>query len=465
MFKSRIFVLAFVFCFLILIGSIHQSQAGNPTLVDGGGNPVNAPWFFQTIEAVNGEKVGQHTSIAFNKGTTTPYISSYDQTDQELHLIYPVSSNGNCGPGNAWYCEIIDSEGDVGQYSSIDYYNDFSAYGRKIGIAYHDATNSALKVAIWSCSLISCGWQVSTIEPGSGDIYIYGRFVSLKFDSTGDAYIAYNLKNSVGDDHLKFAQYVGTGGNCGIDGAANQWQCDFVESGDDGVGNFASLALTSNDVPYIASYHMPDGVLRLCNRPTFSWYCQTIDNADGRFSSLAIDSNNQAHIAYYHTVAGSLKYAEYVGTGGNCGLNSATTQFEYQCDTIAAIGSDSNLVGISLALGTFDYPIIAYQDTLDPSGISVLNIARPKIAYSQVSGNCGPQVGLLYSWRCDTIDDATEDGGGGHLYEADYVSVDVNYKGLSTIAYYEYDDYHDEGRLKIAYQQQLEYVFLPMITK
>ena len=104
----------------------------------------------------------------FPSANNKPYISHYNATTQDLHLTYPVDQNGNCGTNNDWYCEVVDSVGDVGQYSSIAIYDHGTASTRKTGIAYYDATNRALKTAIWSCPTIGpCGWNISTIQQGT----------------------------------------------------------------------------------------------------------------------------------------------------------------------------------------------------------------------------------------------------------------------------------------------------------
>lgn len=462
MFKTRMLSLVIIVVILTSAAGLRTGQAANPTAVDGGGNPANNPWSLITVASATGDKVGQHTSIAFNMNTGTPYISYYDATHQDLYLAYSNVTNGNCGPSNSWYCEEIDTAGDVGQYSSVDYY-----YGnggvRKIGIAYYDATNSALKVAIWSCPLITCGWEISTIEQGIASITQYGRYASLKFDSHGRPHISYYKHSNISDNLLKYATYVGSGGNCGHGDAASKWQCDSVHNDPNG-GIHTSLAFTSNDKPYIAYYDTTPGALGLCGLDG-SWSCLYIEAVGGGLSSLAIDDNDRPHIAYYKATNGALRYAQYVGTGGNCGLNGTTSQHEYQCDTIDMIGSGLGQVGLSLATDTSGYPIIAYEDASDSLGFPVLNIARPITAYSQVAGNCGPQVGLIYQWQCDTLDDATQGGGAGYLHEAEYAAVAVDATGLATIAYYEYDDYNDEGRLKVAAQYRSEKVYLPMIVR
>lgn len=435
------------------------AQASQPAASQGGGFTANNPWLFQIGEAISGEKVGQHTALAFHPANNKPYISHYNTTTQDLHLTYPVDQNGNCGTNNDWYCEVVDSIGDVGQYSSIAIYDHGTASTRKTGIAYYDATNRALKAAIWSCPTIGpCGWNISTIQQGTIGVSDFGRYASLVFDSLGVAHISYYYGNTFSDDALKYASYVGSGGDCGLGSASGKWECESVVSGTN-TGTHTSLDLTSNDAPYIAFHDISSGEMRVCNRTGTSWACAVIDSAGNGFPSLALDQSNRAHIAYYDAVSGKLRYAHYIGSGGNCGLNA------YRCDDIAAMGAGLSQVGLSLAMDSDDRPIIVYQNASDPLGFSTLDIARPISAHGQVTGNCGPVVGIIPQWLCDTLDDATQGGGGGHLYEADYVSAAVDLTGLAAIAYYEYDDYHAEGRLKFANQVRQEKIYLPLVIK
>jgi hypothetical protein len=117
-------------------------------------------------------------------------------------------------------------------------------------------------------------------------------------------------------------------------------------------------------------------------------------------------------------------------------------------------------------MDTGDSPIIAYQNASDLLGFPTLDIARPISVYTgMIAGNCGPVVGIIPQWQCDTLDDATQGGGGGHLFEAEYVSTAVDITGLASVAYYEYDDYYGEGRLKFTYQQRIYEVFLPLAIR
>ncbi len=403
-------------------------------------SPASAPWFINTVDTSH--DVGQYVSLALDPENGTSYISYYDTTYDDLRMAKYVGSGGDCGPDNSWSCETVDSVGDVGKYSSIAV---DSTDGYPI-IAYYDATNGALKLAIGYVF----GWNIKTIQDltlGSAGLY-----ASLKLDSTGKTRIAYYLSNFTGVDSLWYAKYVGGGtGNC----TDNNYQCDLVDSGDR-VGKYASLALDSSDQPRIAYY---DGGYDSLKYAYYngSWLIRRILAApsgtpSGQYASLIVDANNGdlPHIAHYDSVNGTLEYAVFVGSGGNCGMNVYNI-WEWQCDEIDDnVGIGTQPKGVSLAMDGAGYPLIAYQ-----SGASVLKVARPAAAQGLLVGNCGPQS-LFYTWQCEPI------SFGIGIGQGDYMSLAVNSAGLSTIAYYGNITTSD-GDLKVAYQRFQ--VFLPLTLR
>jgi hypothetical protein len=76
-------------------------------------SPANTPWF--NIEVDTPNDVGQHTSVAIRPYTGETYVSYYDETNKDLHLAEYVGSGGNCGTNLSWFCQTIDSGGDVGK--------------------------------------------------------------------------------------------------------------------------------------------------------------------------------------------------------------------------------------------------------------------------------------------------------------------------------------------------------------
>jgi hypothetical protein len=380
-------------------------------------------------------------SIALDHASSKPYISYYDAHYESLRMAKYVGSGGNCGPNNDWACETVDHTLNVGKFSSIaiDPVDDLPK------IAYYDDTSNALKLATNNIF----GWNIQTIDdPLIGNA---GQYASLDLNLTVNVGIAYYFSQFMGPDSLRYATYVGGGtGNCG----GGEYQCEIVDSGEQ-MGKYASMALDSTDQPHIAYYDGDNDALKYATY-NGGWLKRWIlsagsGNPAGQFASLAIDVNNgdRPHIAHYDSVNGSLEYAVFVGSDGNCGLNSYNI-WEWQCDEIDSMGTDTHPRGISLALDGAGYPIIAYQ-----TGGSGLKIARPAIAVGQLSGNCGP-ADPFYTWQCDVISI------GFGISQGDYLSLAVNSAGLSTMAYYG-NSIASDGDLKIAYQRfQL---FLPLTLK
>jgi hypothetical protein len=422
---------------------------------------ANAPWFNIYVDTPG--DVGQYASVAIDPVNNTTYVSYYDATNKALRMAMNRGFGlGNCGPNNSWLCQTVDSGGDVGKYSSIAIKpasGGIGIYEPEIGIAYYDATdptNGKLKYA-YAAICPTCSWSIITVdEPLLNNINV-GAYSSLKYNSNGTPNIAYYFERiGGGNDALKVASYVGSGGNCGFGGAPGKWQCDTIQTGDR-VGQYASLALDGAGNSHIAYYDGGNGDLWYatssiganCGPGGNTWLCYSVDwlNNVGQYASLYVDNNNDFHIAYFDATIDALKYAFDKGSGGNCGpLGSA------QCDTIDDMQAGSHPLGVSIAEDAASYPIIAYQ-----SKGGGLNVARPLSALGLPagSGNCGPEIPFS-TWDCEMINFPI---GARH---GDFVSIDLSSSGLATIAYYGFIT-SSGGNLKVAYQQFQG--FLPLVMK
>jgi hypothetical protein len=415
------------------------------------------PWKSQTIDSAN--DYGQHASLAIDPRNDIPFISYYDATSGHLRLASPATTGGNCGPDNSWFCQTVDSSPSVGIYSSIG----ISPPGpsRELGISYVDESSHTLKYYYDYCPFLGlCHRVIETVDSGLNPPY----YTSLKFDSTGTPHIAYLGSCGANCSRLKYATWVGSGGNCGT---GNHWKCEQVDAVTN--ANYPSLDLDKSNRPRIAYYNAQSGDLRYawqCGTdisclpncgPTNDWECDTLDSTGtvGLFPSLFIDKalSNNPRIAYYDRTNGKLKYALIPGGGtlGNCGPLFLGVQY-WQCDSIASMGpSLSGNLGISLALDPFGKPLIAYLDASEALGPTRLRVAQPR--YVPGLGNCGP----LYNWECTTVD-----GGGSWTNEGSFASLAFTAAGKPIIAYYEEDNYYD-GNLKVA--APWEHLFLPLISR
>jgi hypothetical protein len=496
--KRQIYIGLALSAMLVVLGMRSDLAQGSQHNEDWAVSSVNtasaamAPWLIDTVDSST--DVGRHVSVAIDPKSGMSFISYYDATNEDLRLARYVGSGGNCGPGDAWICETVDSSGDVGQYNSmatasivvvpvtsggegnVGQYDPIathpSVYGAWLFISYYDATNGALKYAEGSCTLSSCSLATYTIDSGNPAINVFkGLHTSVKRDWSGVYHIAYQYYGVSSAEAQLYAYWVGDGtGNCGEGSVAGDWQCDVIYNAE-GVGMYASLDVDGDDDPNIAFYDAGNGYPWVAQYigsggncgPANSWYCRRVDRPTldtGKYVSLYVEDNGLPHIAYHNVTSGTLEYAQWVGSGGNCGFNGTSMQWEWQCDEIDDMGTSLTSMGVSVAEDGAGYPIIAYQDGSDAMAPAALKVARPHAALDpNTVPNCGPQD-LFLTWYCDVID-----GGGSYTDEAGSVSLAVNSAGLATIAYHELDSYPypAEGNLKVAYQRRQ--VFLPLVLR
>lgn len=412
---------------------------------------ANLPWSSQYIQRESDppRDVGRYVSMALRPFDGSLAISYYDATNADLMVAIPAPNHsGNCGTSNNWLCDSMDGGGglNTGMFTSIDIWGS-SANNWKLGISYFDATNRALKAAIWTCSLGSCVKDIITVTAPDAPEDSIGLYSSFKFSSTGNAAIAYFQTSSPYlDSDLFYAEQVPSLGNCGEGAAVGLWNCTLI-SILNGEGRYASLDFNFGNTPYIAYYSVYDGQLRLAYHESsaafcdeFDWTCLTLDGgaADvGYFASLIApqSSDDPIRVAYYDKTNGYLKY--YDSDWG-------------EPVVVDGMGSSLDPMGISLALDNEGYPVIAYQQIVSDLSNPDLRIARPYIVYgTEPYGNCGdlPPGYLFQYWQCKTLD-----YDGQYSGEAYYASMAINSNGMVGIAYSEYDTYDYFMSLKFIYQ-------------
>jgi len=446
---------------LVLILSLTTMSAEALSL---GTLPADAPWVLEYAEKFDGAVLGNHLSIAHHPITGTAYVSYYDSLNKNLKLAYEVApGTGNCGTENRWHCEIVDSTGNVGLYTSIDVgfvpgqLN--TSASTVIGISYLDSSNNQMKFAKGTNSGASTTWEIEMV-----DNVDYVLYTSMKFWSDLTPYIAYQVMKVTNpmSGSVKLAHYDGTGGgNCGT---SNQWVCETVDSNSHvDHGKFLSLDLLYDNTPAIAFYNDATNDLELavkhagsgCGNP--AWTCTIVDGAVddvGHYASLEAPNSSADifRIAYYDITNDQLKYAESVPSGGNC------TSSLFNCFPVDFVGFSDllNAYDLSMSMDNQGYPIIAYQDAT--TSVPKLKIARPIAAYGEASGNCGVPTD---QWRCDVID-----SGSGFDLEAEFVAVGISTIGTATIAYTELDlrTVDTNTYLKIARQQMFN-INLPLIVR
>ncbi|MDO8269232.1 MAG: hypothetical protein Q7T54_01010 [Candidatus Levybacteria bacterium] len=210
-----------------------------------------------------------------------------------------------------------------------------------------------------------------------------------------------------------------TAGNC----TDTNWDCMTIEDNGSILGAYSSVAVSPQGVPWISYYDQSAQSLKVAQyvggggmgcASNSAWNCSTIEDTAsnvGLFTVLAFDSGGNAWIGYHDFSAGSLKVAQFVGTGGT----GCTTSTAWTCTVVEDV-ADTVGYTMGIAIDGDGNPWISYKDQ---------SIHTLKVAQYVGSGGTGCTSA---AWTCTTIDDPANNVG-------NYTSITFDNTGTAWISY------------------------------
>jgi hypothetical protein len=335
------------------------------------------------LSASSNAGVGLYTSIAVDS-LGVVHISYYDQCSQGLKYARWDGSN-------PWHKATVDANPsdlgyDMGKYSSIAVGSDNLAR-----ISYLDEKYDGLRYA-WQNPNLS--WDHLTVESFADGLRA-GGYSSLVLDGNNNPAISH-IDWTTADGHLRFARYLGGGGNCGED---DSWRCVQVD-GNTNVGYYSSLARNSSGTFMISYFDDNSANLKFASSSNGTNWSNSIlasDGVIGLFTSIAVNSSGNPGIAFYSATTGGLYFTAYSGSWSQ---------------SLVATSGDLGL-GTSLAINNSGTPYITYvNDIADVMKMAVgrgLAWQRSNIytngSYSSIKLNSAsePRIALYDMYSFDLV--------------------------------------------------------------
>jgi hypothetical protein len=251
-------------------------------------------------------------------------------------MLLSIGTIGVSATGDNWITMTIDSENDVGQFSSIAVDVD-----GEVHISYYDATMGRLMYAF-----TSAGAWIPLVGDNVGNV---GQYSSIAVDSNRSAHISYY---DATNGNLKYATNSG-----------GMWSTSVIDSSSN-VGQYSSITLDSSDKVHISYYDVTNGNLKYATNQGGTWNSTTVDSNGnvGQYSAIVMDLSDKAHISYYDVSNGNLKYA----------TNSLPTWSVSPLDSVGNVGLWTSIdigPGETLHVSYYDATNTALKYATNPGGV------------------------------------------------------------------------------------------------
>jgi hypothetical protein len=321
-----------------------------------------------------------HPSLSFGDNAfDAPFIVYSNSVDSQVKVASISQENANCpvGVANDWFCDPVTAQYDTGKYIS--------------GVRGSDGNTYLTYLKDWDGGMIFARGNSSAYSfytfPNNTSANV-GFAVSLDLDTAGKPHFAYQNTTELSTRYAR--SNPASAGDCGDD-AGSRWQCMVVDNVGSS-GDYIAIAVNPDTgLPGIGYYI--GGAAKLAYA-TFNgistWTPVNVDtNSNPFYISQALDPiTHSPRIAYFDQSHQILKYAYYVGSGGDCG----GAALAWKCEAVTGVIGDGGAV--SLAMTTDGKAVIAYGD----AGASV------NIAYEVTSGGADCGGTNPAKWHCDAVE-------------------------------------------------------------
>jgi len=154
-----------------------------------------------------------------------------------------------------------------------------------------------------------------------------GQYASIAVDSNDVVHISHH---DITFQNLRYCNNAG-----GV------WSCTNADTGAN-FGVHSSIAIDSNDNVHISHFDSTSPyAIRYCNNIAGSWTCTNVETGIGvsnAHTSIAIDSNDNVHISYHNSTLNNLRYCNNAGGTWTCTNIDSTLGY-----TSIAIDSNDNI--------------------------------------------------------------------------------------------------------------------------
>ncbi|MFZ6026767.1 MAG: hypothetical protein ACOYYS_03545 [Chloroflexota bacterium] len=380
---------------------------------------------------------GLFTSITVD-AANDPHIAYYDAINGDLKYAHKVYTG--------WRIDSIDTEGDVGQYTSIAIAKDSN---NKVftHFSFYDVTHMDLRYARWSAETSSVAERRSIDGTSDADVGKYSS-IALTVEDTPKPRISYYYDTNSTNSYLKYAIFKN----------GDTWELQTVTATNAKNGQFTSLALDKNNNPHISYLNETSGMVKIGMSTGGGWNLVDVAQARGTriYSSIAVDKNTtdtdaDARISFFNADTGELKFARQ--TGANA-WNISTVDTSTNMGAYNALAMDSSgnphitfyddthdrLYYVRWAGTTWSTPSAIQNGGGPYSDIAIGAGSVPHVAYYDYAREC-----LRYAtWATDHwfAEDVECDKKGK------FASIDMDNLNRPHIAYYD----EKNGDLKWAYK-------------